>query len=378
MPRREKKSKPANEKALKHLFNFALLKRMGDSIHEHYASFKRRRFLSLAAKLDELEMKQRIYLIRDELHTLLPEAFPEALKILLKCVRGGNLKDFDLWPITEFIQTFGLGHPSLSLQALFEITELFTAEWAVRPFIQNDSITVMKFLSDCALSKNVHLRRLASEGTRPRLPWGVRLNEFIENPKLTLPILEKLKFDPEIYVRKSIANHLNDIAKDHPNDVIAVLKRWKKEAGSLHQLKMEWTVKRALRTLIKQGHPQALNLIGVSANAKITLVGFKLNQRTFKIGEVLEFQFQLKSQTAHAQKLVIDYIMHFARAHGKSSAKVFKLKSLELSGLGLVLVQKKHRLKEVTTRKHYPGAHALEIQVNGKRLRKIQWNLNQA
>jgi 3-methyladenine DNA glycosylase AlkC len=364
-----------NENALKHLFGLELLKRVSESLSEIYPSFDRKHFQGLMPVLKPLEMKPRVRFLRDELKKLLPPDYPKALGILVKSAKSGKLEGFDLWPYTEFVQTYGLEHPELSLDALKEFTQIFTSEWAVRPFVKSHSQKTMKYLLKCAEEKSEHTRRWASEGTRPRLPWGERLQDFVRDPKPTLPILEKLKFDPELYVRKSVANHLNDIAKDHPDFVVKILSKWKKEAGLEHSAKIDWTIRRALRTLIKDGNGGALELIGVSKKTEIKFLEFKIKQKKIKLGDRIDFEFEIHSSSKKSQKLVVDYIVHFVRANKTTTPKVFKLKALELPANGKIEISKSHHVKKVTTREYYPGLHFLEIQINGVVAGKREWKL---
>lgn len=370
-----KKEKVENENAFKHMYSKALVERMAKSIETVHPDFNTKSFLKLVPHLEALEMKPRVLLIRDELQKHLPQDYEKALKILVASTQSGKMKGFDLWPYTEFVQTFGIDYPDLSLPTLREFTKLFTSEWAIRPFIKKDQEATLQFLLKCAQSKDIHLRRWASEGTRPRLPWGERLQDFVRNPEPTLPILEQLKFDDELYVRKSVANHLNDIAKDHPDYVVKVLARWQKEASEKDKVKINWIIHRALRTLIKNGHKGALKLIGVDAKPKVKIDGLKIKQKKIKVGESLHFEFNVLSQGKSEQKLVVDYVVHFVKANKGKSAKVFKLKSLLLSSGQKVLVEKKHSFKKITTREYYSGEHFLEIQVNGVLLAKSSWFL---
>jgi 3-methyladenine DNA glycosylase AlkC len=297
------------------------------------------------------------------------------VSFLLKSLKKGDLKGFDLWPYADFIQTYGLKHAQKSLNALYEITQLFTSEFAIRPFLKQHTHESLAYLLNCAHDANVHVRRWSSEGSRPRLPWGERLDPFIDNPQLTLPILEVLKFDDELYVRKSVANHLNDMAKDHPLFVVKILKKWNRESPSEHLAKIQWITRHALRTLIKKGHPEALLLMGVSTSAQIKLSAISLNKKEFKIGETLHFDFSLSSTSTKKQKIIVDYIIHHQKAGGKTSPKVFKLKTVELNPKESIQLSKKHSLKPVTTRKYYAGSHSIEVQVNGKIYGKQKWFL---
>jgi 3-methyladenine DNA glycosylase AlkC len=364
-----------NEKALKHLLGAAHLERLGKAIAAVHPEFSLKNFLALRPKLEPLEMKPRIQLIRDELKIRLPDSYLRALAILLKAMRSPTLQDFDYWPIAEFVQTYGLGDRDLSLAALMAITKVFTSEWAVRPFLIKHPAATLQFLLRCASDRDEKVRRWASEGSRPRLPWGERLQDFVRDPSPTFPILEKLKFDESLFVRKSVANHLNDIGKDHPTVVIQILKRWQREAGAADLKKIEWIIHRALRTLIKQGHPDALKLIGVSTQIKIRVGELKLNRKKFKMGDRLEFALEIESTAAQSQKIVVDYLIHYAKANAKTSAKIFKLKTFTLPAREKLTITKNHHLKIVTVRKHYAGKHALEIQVNGKVLKRADFSV---
>lgn len=364
-----------NPNALKHMFNQKLLNRMSSALQNVYTDFDSKSFRKLMPQLEALEMKPRVLMLRDELRKRLPESYPKALQILLKSTKRKELTGFDLWPYTEFVQTYGLDYHKESLEALKELTKLFTSEWAIRPFIKKYPKPTMAFLKSCAKDKNVHVRRWASEGTRPRLPWGERLHEFIKEPRSTLEILEQLKFDSELYVRKSVSNHLNDIAKDHPDLVVDVLRQWQKTAGNIHKEKIDWVIRRALRTLIKQGDPDALQLLGIDLNARYSVGKINLKEKNIKLGEKIEFTFEVKSLADTDQTLVVDYIIHFVKANRKTAPKVFKLKTIKLLGATKVTLSKAHPIKRITTREYYSGLHTVEIQINGKKVGRQKWSL---
>lgn len=368
--------KVENPTAFKHWIDVALLRRMATALSSAHRGFEARSFLELADHLEPLELKQRVCLVREGLRARLPIEFPSAVAILLGSLKHKNLTGFDLWPYTEFVQTYGLEHFDESMNALRELTKLFTAEFAVRPFLRLYPERTLLRLSEWANDKDIHVRRLVSEGTRPRLPWGERLGHFIKNPALTLVLLEQLKHDPELYVRKSVANHLNDIAKDHPELVVKTLKRWLARSTDADQLKrIQWIRGRSLRTLIKQGHPGALGLMGFRTDAKIRLKGLTLNKKKYRIRETLEFQFELVSRSRKEQKLVVDYVIHHVRGNKGRTPKVFKLKNVTLMPGESLRITKKHSLKPITTRRYYSGKHLLEIQVNGKILSGSEWHL---
>jgi 3-methyladenine DNA glycosylase AlkC len=295
---------------------------------------------------------------------------------LLESAKKGEFKAFDLWPYADFIQSYGLDELELSLSAMEQLTPLFTCEFAVRPFLKKFNKETFEFLLRCAESDNEHVRRFASEGSRPRLPWGERLHESVRDPSMGLKVLERLRFDESLYVRKSVANHLNDIAKDHPLVVIKTLKRWQKEArGESALKKIDWIIQRALRTLIKEGHAQALDLIGVKTRAQVVCSGLKLSKKKIVTGERIEFEFNLRSLALKKQKIVVDYVVYFVKANGELSPKVFKLKTFELRAKELVKIKKSHHFKPITTKRYYPGKHRLSIQVNGQECLSSYWHL---
>ncbi|MBC7370918.1 MAG: DNA alkylation repair protein [Bdellovibrionaceae bacterium] len=368
-------AKVENPNAFKYWISEALIKRMGKSIAAVYPQFDQKLFLKCATRLGPLELKDRVRMIREQLHDILPAQYPQALKILLASVRLKSLSGFDLWPYSDFVQTYGLVNVELSLKALREMNMVFSSEFAVRPFILQHPKTTMDFLLANADDSSVDVRRWTSEGTRPRLPWGEKLGPFIADPTPTLPILEKLKFDEELYVRKSVSNHLNDIAKDHPEVVLRLLARWSKEADERHAAKIEWIIHRSLRSLIKAGNPGALKLIGADHGVKLAVKHLSLQKKTFKLNEKIEFNFTVHSLAKKPQKIVIDYIIHHMKSNKETSPKVFKLKTLTLAPGERVDILKKHPLKLITTRKYYPGRHGLEIQINGKVYSAVEWNL---
>lgn len=359
------KTNDENPNAFKLWINREVLKTIARAIADVHPDFAQKKFIALAPELDPLELKGRVVLVREHLRSLLPSDYPKALTILLKSARGGALKGFALWPYTDFIQTYGFNHVALSLRALRELTPLFTAEFAVRPFLIDHQSETLRFLLDCAGDSDVHVRRWASEGSRPRLPWGERLGAFIKDPTPALPILEQLRFDPELYVRKSVANHLNDISKDHPKVALELLARWNKETPPEHQTNMTWITRHALRTLIKRGDKQALRMLGSPVKTSVKVRGLKLARKAYKLGEHVEFSFAVESLGRGEQKLIIDYVVHFVKANKKTSPRVFKLKTVPLAKAAQLRIEKRHWLKRSPYRKHYPGRHRLEIQING-------------
>jgi 3-methyladenine DNA glycosylase AlkC len=368
--------KEENPSAFKHLISPQVVQDIGLSVKSVWPAFPMKQFETVSISLKNLELKPRVQAIRNQLRKYLPHSFPQALKILMKSLKKSSLSGFSLWPYTEFIQTYGLDYPEISLDALSIMTQKFTAEFAVRPFLVKDPARTYKKLLKWSEHSNFHIRRWTSEGTRPRLPWGMRLQEAIKDPTPGLKILEKLKYDDQLYVRKSVSNHLNDIAKDHPNLVVKTLKTWQTNCPLEHRNKIEWIQKQALRSLIKAGYKPALHQMGYGYTPQIRMGNLILNRKSFRINEVLTFQFKITSKNKKLQKIAVDYIIHHQKSKGKTSPKVFKLKVINLKPNETLHLIKNHSLKAVTTRKFYPGQHKIEIQINGKVYASATWNLN--
>lgn len=363
--------KEENPNAFKNFINDSVVKNIGSSIQSVYADFDTKKFCKL--DLTPLELKARVLLITKNLKQLLPENYPEALNILLKAMEKGNLSGFSLWPFSEYISQFGLEHFDESMKGMYRLTQRFTSEFAVRPYFIKDHRKVLKYFSKWATDKNHHVRRWVSEGSRPLLPWGQKLPIFILDPTHTILLLEKLKFDEELYVRKSVANHLNDISKNHPQVVIEVLRLWQKDAKGDDVQKLQWITRHALRTLIKKGHPGALKLMGVGGKAAVKITDFVANKKKYKLNEHLNFSFKVTSTSKSSQKLIIDYAIDFMKANGKKGKKVFKLKTIELEAKETIELKKKHSLKPITTMKYYPGLHHVYLQINGEVLGQIDF-----
>lgn len=372
------KNQASEDSAFKNWINEALVARTAHHIQYHYPAFAAREFIKVAKQLPALELKPRMRLVCDFLKTHLPTDYKKALAILLKAATKPSpdeapLKGFDFWAFTEFIQRYGLEDFKESMAALHELTQMFTAEFAIRPFLLKKEKETLKVLHQWAKDPNVHVRRLVSEGSRPRLPWGEQLKHFIKDPSQTIELLEKLKYDEELYVRKSVANHLNDISKDHPKLAVQVAKKWLKEAPEKHQVKIKWIVKHALRSLLKKGTPEALELLGYKSKAKVKVKNLKVTTKTVKVGSHLDFNFEVEA--GENCQVMIDYLIHHQKSGGKTSPKVFKLAIKNLKKGQVLTLKKKHSFKPITTRVYYPGPHEVEIMINGKLLGKATFTL---
>jgi 3-methyladenine DNA glycosylase AlkC len=330
------------------------------------------------AQIEPLSFSQRAALIRDALWEYLPKDYPSALKIILKAlppeITTDDVTGFDnfiIMPQNDYVAKYGLDHYDLSMQALYEMTKRFTAEGAIRAFLLKYPEKTLSILSRWAEDPNPHVRRLASEGTRPRLPWTMQLKPFIQDPRPVLALLEKLKSDPVLMVRRSVANNLNDLAKDHPDLVVKTLRRWSKidDDGT------QWLIQHAARTLVKQGNQDVLTVLGYDSDPDIQVSKIRLNTSVVPMPGEIVFSFDVKSISKREQNLVVDYVIHHVKANGKLTPKVFKLTKKKLNAGESVHITKRHSFRLITTRKYYPGKHAIEIQVNGISYGKVEFEL---
>lgn len=364
---------------VRNVFNPTVVNRLADSIAQVWPGFEGNGFSrSINSKLKSLTFSERMGLIRDTLWEYLPKEYPHALQIILKALppelpdcEFTNYDGFIILPQNEFVAKYGLDHYDVSIQALYKMTKRFSAEGAIRPFILKYPERTLAILSTWAEDENCHVRRLVSEGTRPRLPWTMQLKPFIRDPRPVLRLLEKLKTDPVLMVRRSVANNLNDIAKDNPDVVVETLARWMK----IKNEGTKWLIRHAARMLVKQGNKDALAVLGYSSNVQIKIVNLQLDKSIVKMGQELKFSFEIRSTSTQEQDIVIDYIIHHIKANGKLAPKVFKLVKRKLQASETVLLAKRHSFRPISTRKYYPGKHALEIQVNGIKSGKLEFEL---
>lgn len=271
----------------------------------------------------------------------------------------------------DYVGVYGLDFPEESLECLGTISELFSAEFAIRPFIEQYPDLCQKKFEQWIQSDDEHVRRLVSEGTRPRLPWGKQLKELKRDPRPSLPLLKALLDDDSLYVRKSVANHLNDISKDHPELLI----QFATEHLLVDSAKRQWILKQAARTLIKAGHPGVWPLIGCEPDVKLKDVSLSLDRQEISLGDSVIFKFQARSSNDLVQKLVIDYAVHYQSAKGAARRKVFKLKSFDLAANEKIELEKKIIFKPLSTRRLYAGEHRIEILINGESYGKESFDL---
>ncbi|MCW3465211.1 DNA alkylation repair protein [Chitinophaga nivalis] len=355
---------------LKEMFNKAFYQHFANSFASVNPHFNAAVFIKAVTKnLDELSLNARLRNTSIVLQQFLPAAYEKAIKVLYD-VAPLLPTGYTALVLPDFVALYGKAYFSLSMEALRDFTSLGSSEFAIREFLKTDFKKTLTVMHKWADDKDHHVRRLASEGSRPRLPWSFKLDEVIKEPALTTGILEKLKADETLYVRKSVANHLNDISKDNTAYMLQLVKGW----DSTHP-HTAWIIKHASRTLIKKGDQESLAIFNFEKEVKVRLDKFRLSAATIQLGEVLQFELQLTSEKTTPQKLVIDYIIHYPKASGELSAKVFKLKEITLLPGQEVKLTKQQLFKDLTTRKHYAGKHGIAIMVNGKVLAEKNFRL---
>jgi 3-methyladenine DNA glycosylase AlkC len=359
---------------IKELLNEETVGNLAHAVQRAYAGFNRDAFLGHVFDADwpSRELKERIRHITVVLHDLLPVEYRTGLGVLRQAMP--QVEGIVQWVFTDYVEVYGLDDWQASISALEEFTERMSAEFAIRPFIVRYPARTLAQMLAWAGHQSAEVRRLASEGCRPRLPWGIRLQELVADPAPILPILERLKDDPSESVRKSVANNLNDVSKDHPRVILELLHGWQAEGGE----HIDWITSHALRTLVKQGHPEALALLGYGHADQIAVHNVAVEPPAVPLGGEITLTFDVASLGGEPQKLMIDYIVYHLRANGKLSPKVFKLTRRTIQPGETLSIAKRHSFAPVTTRKYYPGKQAIEPQINGKRFGRIGFVLREA
>jgi 3-methyladenine DNA glycosylase AlkC len=337
-----------------------------------YAGFDGVRFTELALDGDwaDRELKDRMRHLSHCLHATLPAEYPETLPLLLQA--APSFRGLQAMVFCDYVEVYGLDHWELSLPALGELTPLGSSEFAVRPFLDQYPKRAMPTLRAWATDDDPAVRRLASEGSRPRLPWAMALPKFKQDPTLALEILELLKDNPSEMVRKSVANHLNDISKDNPDLAIEVAERW---LG--HSAERDWIVKHACRTMLKAGDRRALLLFGFGDPTHLQIENLALEQASLAIGEILSYTFELVVEAPEPCKVRLELGIYYRKARGQLSRKIFQLREATYAP-GRHRLARKHSFQERSTRKHYPGEHQLAIIVNGVEQAKVSFQLEEA
>ncbi|HPW07282.1 MAG TPA: DNA alkylation repair protein [Burkholderiaceae bacterium] len=355
---------------LKNQFGADVPRAIARMISAVHPSFNSKAFVrDTLAGYDALELMPRGKKIAQSLRAHLPDDYARAAAILMDSLDqphgrdpGQSLASFLFMPHTMFVAEFGLEHFDVSMRAQHALTQRFTAEFSIRPFLEKHTEATLRQLKAWTTDPNAHVRRLVSEGTRPRLPWAPRLRNFQKDPAPVLALLELLKDDPELYVRRSVANNLNDIGKDHPDLLAKTAKAWLKGASN----ERRWIVGHALRSAVKRGESGALDVLGYGKVAQVSVGNPQIKPRRPAMGATVEIAFEVTNTHTKPQSVLVDFCVHYVKANGQTSAKVFKLKTLKLAPGETAQLARKLSLAEMTTRKHYPGTHRVDVILNGQ------------
>ena len=346
---------------LKNLYNEELIDKLCQKIETAFVEFDSIRFKNTIfdEQWEQKALKQRMRHISETLYKCLPSDYETALEILKPV--SSDFSGFEYMFFPDYVELYGLDEYEASISALEYFTQFSSSEFAVRPFIKKYKQKMMAQMEIWAKSTNYHVRRLATEGSRPRLPWAMALPEFKENPESVLKILEILMNDKSEYVRRSVANNLNDISKDNPQIVIKVAKSWLGKSRETDKL-----IKHACRSLLKQGQKEVLQLFGLTEAKHIQIIKFQV-QESVQIGNKLAFSFSLTTEEKKLGLLRIEYAIDFVRLNGQQSKKVFKISESDYS-IKTKKIDKYHSFKIISTRKYYPGIHRLSVIINGKQV----------
>lgn len=362
-----------SDRALKHMYNRQSVGSLADAVQRIYPTFDREAFLE--GVFDEVwegrELKQRMRHISNVMHDFLLGDYRAAVDVLRRALPALTEQGFEKMVFPDYVEVYGLDDWEASMAALEAFTQHVSAEFAIRPFIERYPERTMAQMLEWAGHEHAEVRRLASEGCRPRLPWGIRLSALQDDPSPILPILEQLKGDESESVRRSVANNLNDISKDNPDVVVHVLRDWQRDDSE----EIQWITRHALRSLIKKGHPDALELLGFPSEAAIAVRNVAVEPAVVDMGGELTFSFEIESLSDEPQDLIVDFVVHYMKANGNLSPKVWKLTTRTIQPREVLPIAKTVSFRPVTTRTLYAGEHAIQPKINGQAFERVAFVL---
>jgi 3-methyladenine DNA glycosylase AlkC len=352
---------------IKDIYSPAFYNKFADTVQYVIPSFKKKEFMAriFCSDFDNKEWKDRMKHTTRVFHEFLHADFPEAVELIdriIKKLRADNFGEDSLAFIffPDYIETYGLDDFDHAVKAFETVTQFVSCEFAVRPFILKYGDKMIRQMITWSGHESAKVRRLATEGSRPRLPWAMAIPALKANPEPILPILENLKNDPSESVRRSVANNINDIAKDHPNVVIALASRWKGTSKETDAV-----IKHGCRTLLKQGHAEILKQYGLESE-NIALKDFKVVTPQVKIGGSLEFSFAIINGNSVSHTVRLEYGIYYKKSKGHLAKKVFKISEKVYQPNAIASVNRKQSFKLITTRRFYIGEHQVSVIVNGE------------
>jgi len=361
---------------LKDIYSPAFYNRFADVLAVVLPDFDKKRFLSLIFTdgYENKALKERMRHNSLVLHEFMPANFPAAAEMMKKIITRLRAEHFGedslaMMFLPDYIEVYGLDHYETSVKSLEFITQFVSCEFAIRPFLLKYTDRMMKQMQLWSLHENYKVRRFASEGSRPRLPWGLAIPALKKDPTQVLAVLENLKNDPSEWVRKSVANNLNDISKDHPEIMMTIARQWhgiSKETDAI--------IKHASRTLLKKGHAEILQHYGLESKSLI-MTGLQILTPKVKVGDSLEFTFTVTNDHSEKQTVRLEYGIYYNKANGQLSKKVFKISERPYQSGEKAVVKRKQPFKLITTRTFYPGLHQLSVIINGEEKELKSFNI---
>jgi 3-methyladenine DNA glycosylase AlkC len=330
-------------------------------------SFKRRTLTAFP----DLELKDRINLIADALRDGLPHDYSTAIVHVVEMAPGiRGPSGMEGWPLCSVVERHGVDHPSDSLAAMEQLTQHFSCEFAIRPFLEHHLDQTLTACRRWLAHPEATVRRLPSEGTRPYLPWGPKVDSLLDDPEIGIALITELRHDVDEVVRRSVANHLNDIARNHGDRVAEIAAAWTTEAGTDPQM-----VRHSLRGLVKKGHPGAMAALGFTTEAKVAIAEFSVAPAEISLGAAVDLTAALTSTASMDQRLIVDFVIHHVNANGATSPKVFKWTTIDLAPGETVILSKRRKIATASTRRYHAGIHQVDLQIAGEAHAKSAFTL---
>ncbi len=346
---------------LKNHFDAACVALVADAIDSAGSKWGRTSFeAAVTAQLDQLELKDRVNLIADELFAALGRPFPDAIATVVPASGHEGIDGFTAWPLCSVVERHGVDHPTESLDAMAVLTTRFSCEFAIRPFLEHHFDETIARCQIWTHDADPTVRRLPSEGTRPYLPWGPKVAQLLDDPEVGIGLLHELRHDPDEVVRRSVANHLNDVSRDHPERVVEIATAWMAEPDI-----DEAMVRHALRSLIKKGHPGAMTALGFATEAEVEVASFEVAPTSIRLGDAIELAATVTSTAAATRRFVVDFVIHHVRGDGSTTSKVFKWTTAELAPGESAAITKKRTIATASIRRYFAGEHRVDLQVAG-------------
>lgn len=329
-----------------------------------------------SVSLAPLTVRERSDVLRDALLADLPGDY-HTFAATIRAARDGaaSFAGWLIWPVSCAVARKAIEDGTDAafddaMALLADLTPLLTSEFALRDMLRHNPERALAISRSWSAAEHEHVRRLASEGTRPYLPWAQQIPALLATPRATLPILDALYRDNSEYVRRSVANHLNDLSRKHPDLVVATARGWLAAPDS----NTESLVRHALRTLIKKGDPGALELMGF-AHATLDVHGPELDRTTIAFGATIAFGVTITNTATEPARLSIDYTVHHQKSNGTQTGKTFKLAVRDLAPGEQITLRREHSFRPITTRRYYPGPHAIELHINGSSSGRAEFTL---